>query len=68
MCLGKIKTEAIQDVAARPPMLDEAIQNEAARLPMLDKAILDDGRAAVVFRQTSWIDLTFNFTFWKTDF
>ena len=33
-------------------MLDEAIQNEDARLPMLDA-----GRAAVVFRQKSWIDL-----------
>ena len=38
-------------------MLDKAIQNEAVRLPMLDKAILDAGRAAVVFRQKSWIDL-----------
>ena len=30
--------EAIQDEAARPPMLDEAVQDEAARPPMLDEA------------------------------
>ena len=30
--------EAIQDVAARSPMLDRAIQNGAMRPPMLDEA------------------------------
>ena len=30
--------EAIQDEAARPPMLVEAIQDEAARPPMLAEA------------------------------
>ena len=47
-------------MAARPPILNKAIQNEAARLPMPDKAILDAGRAAVVFRKKSWIDLAFD--------
>ena len=32
--------EAVHDEAARPPMLDEAVQDEAARLPMLDEAML----------------------------
>ena len=34
--------EVIQDLAARPPMLDKAIQNEAMRPPMLDKAIQEE--------------------------
>ena len=34
--------KTIQDVVARPPMLDEAIQNETMRPPMLDKAIQNE--------------------------
>ena len=38
--------EAVQDEAARPPMLDEAVQDEAARPPMLVEAIQDEAAYA----------------------